>query len=81
MDEKLRGLREIYGVTDPVTLRFFEVHRDLDRKHASQEVEAIVAYTSTEQESSVEEATQEAADAWWNFLDGVQKLRLSVSRL
>ncbi|MDA0264129.1 MAG: CADD family putative folate metabolism protein [Chloroflexi bacterium] len=77
--EKIRGLREFYGIDSPEALQFFEVHSVLDEDHAAKEAEGIVSQTSPETEAQVEKALQSALDAWWGFLDGIEEQRYSQS--
>jgi len=67
---KVDGLRAHFGVDDPRTLAFFELHGTLDVEHADSE-RAIVSDLGTGAEREVLEATSSALDAWWEFLDGV----------
>jgi pyrroloquinoline-quinone synthase len=73
--EKIRGLKEFYGIDSPEGLRFFEVHGVLDEDHAGKEAESIMSQTSPEAEALVIQALQSALDAWWGFLDGVDERR------
>ena len=73
--EKLKGLRERYGLSDEEALSFFEVHAVLDQEHSRLEAEAISGHTAVHQEAAVESALQAGLDAWWGFLDGVNELR------
>jgi pyrroloquinoline-quinone synthase len=71
MVEKIRGLRDFYGVTDPTTLQFFEVHGVLDEDHSAREAEAIASQTNQEESAAVVASLDAALEAWWGFLDGV----------
>ena len=73
--DKIRGLVAHYGFQRDASLRFFEEHSTLDEDHSAREAEGIVAHTRLEDEAAVESALQEALDAWWGFLDGVEELR------
>jgi pyrroloquinoline quinone (PQQ) biosynthesis protein C len=77
--EKVRGLKEFYGMDDPATLKFFEVHGVLDEDHSQKEAEGIASQTSEEHEDAVEAALQAALDAWWGFLDGVNEQRHALA--
>ena len=66
-DAKIAGLRDHYGIDDPRTLAFWEVHRGLDVEHADAERRIIAGFDS----ESVVEGTRRALDAWWGFLDAV----------
>ena len=74
--EKLAGLRDRYGIVDQNALLFFQVHSHLDLEHSRAEGEAIARHTGSAEEPAVETALLAALDAWWNFLDGVNELRL-----
>lgn len=74
--EKLRGLREFYGLTSPEATEFFALHSGLDVEHSNGEAQGIVAQPLTpEQERGVEVALERALDALWGFLDGVNQTR------
>ncbi len=77
MIEKVRGLKDYFGITDEASLRFFEVHSVLDEDHSDREREGILKHTSPGLEPSVEAALQQALDGWWGFLDGVMDSRSS----
>ena len=69
--EKIRGLSEFYGM-DGEQASFFSVHETLDVEHADAERESIVALATSEaSRSAAVEATDEATEALWRFLDGV----------
>jgi pyrroloquinoline-quinone synthase len=67
---KIEGLKKHYGVDDRRTLTFWEVHRTLDVEHSDHE-RAELERVGTEDPEAVLEATREALDAWWAFLDAV----------
>jgi pyrroloquinoline-quinone synthase len=68
---KIDGLREHYGVDDRRTMAFWEVHRVLDEKHAAGE-EAIMSNLAEREPEAALQATGEALEAWWAFLDAVE---------
>ena len=74
-EEKQRGLREFYGLTDGPAVKFFEVHGTLDLEHSDREAQAIVGQTTVASAAAVEAALQRALEAWWGFLDGVEEQR------
>jgi pyrroloquinoline-quinone synthase len=70
--EKINGLRDRYGIDDQRTLAFFTVHSTLDLEHSGAERDAIRRTTATEAEADAAvDATWQALDAWWGFLDAV----------
>ena len=73
--EKIAGLHDRYGFVDENALSFFQVHSHIDLEHSKQEEEAISTHTEIDQEASVETALEAGLNAWWGFLDGVNKMR------
>jgi pyrroloquinoline-quinone synthase len=69
---KIEGLRTHYGVDDERTLTFWEVHRTLDVQHAEAE-RRILVDLAEEDSGTMVDATERALDAWWGFLDGVDR--------
>lgn len=67
---KIDGLRQRYGVEDPRTLGFFELHSALDVEHSEAE-RRILAQAGPEDRDAALRTTEEALDAWWGFLDAV----------
>ncbi len=70
--QKSDGLQQLYGIDDPDTLAYFEVHAETDIEHRRGERQAL--QRCLENGSSAEEvmtsATQ-ALDAYWGLLDGI----------
>jgi pyrroloquinoline-quinone synthase len=67
---KIDGLKANYGVEDPETLEFFELHSDLDVEHSGAE-RKLIEDLGAGHEQEVLAATDEALDRWWAFLDAV----------
>ncbi len=70
--EKAAGLIQFYGIDDPKTLAYFEVHAETDIEHRQGERRAL--RRCLENGSSAEvvlESAREALDAYWGLLDGV----------
>jgi pyrroloquinoline-quinone synthase len=65
---KIDGLKKFYGVDDDRTLSFFKVHQHYDVEHAEQVAALIDQHADP---ATAEQATREAADALWGFLDGM----------
>lgn len=65
---KIEGLKKFYGISDARTLEFFTAHQAYDVEHAAQVASLIEKYVDTDR---AEQATQEAANALWGFLDGM----------
>ena len=79
-EEKLRGLRDFYGITSQEATEFFVLHSGLDIKHSEGEAVAIAGKPLTPaQEQGIEQSLDRALDVLWNFLDGVQRSRASTA--
>lgn len=69
---KIDGLKRFYGMTNANDYRFFTVHQAADEAHAAAELKMIEDYADTpEKQAEVLKVAAEAADALWQFLDGV----------
>jgi pyrroloquinoline-quinone synthase len=68
---KIEGLVKYFGVSDPKTLEFFSVHKELDQWHSDTTAE-IVERNATEPDVAVAAASN-AAKALWGFLDSMQQ--------
>ena len=70
--EKLRGLRDCYGIHSPQALSYFAVHATADMEHRAAERSAIGrCLDSDTSPGTIMDAAEEALDAYWNLLDGV----------
>ncbi len=70
--EKLRGLRDYYGIHSPQALSYFGVHATTDMEHRAAERSAIRrCLDSGTSPGAIMNAAGEALDAYWNLLDGV----------
>ena len=69
---KIDGLRRHYEVDEERTLGFWEVHRTLDVQHSDAEREILRDLAEEEPEEALA-ATEAALNAWWGFLDGVDR--------
>jgi pyrroloquinoline-quinone synthase len=67
---KIDGLKANYGIDDPATLAFFELHAELDVEHSTAE-RKIIEDLGAGHEAEVLAATDQAHDDWWGFLDAV----------
>ena len=75
-EEKLRGLRDFYGISSPDATEFFVLHSGLDIQHSEAEARAIVGKPLTlAQERGIEHSLDRALDALWSFLDGVRSIQ------
>lgn len=70
--QKADGLRLLYGIADPPTLAYFEVHAEADLRHRQGERVALERCLSNgASEDEVLQAAAQALDAYWHLLDGV----------
>ena len=69
---KAQGLRE-HGILDGDGLRFWDLHASVDREHARWAIDALEA--SCADDALIGEAVEQAAVAWWHFLDEREALR------
>ena len=70
--EKLRGLRDYYGIHSPQALGYFAIHATADVEHRAAERSAIRrCLDSGTSPGTIMDAAEEALDAYWNLLDGV----------
>lgn len=69
---KIDGLKQFYGMNDANEYRFFTVHQAADEHHAASEMKLIEEHADTPaKQAAALEAASQAADALWQFLDGV----------
>jgi pyrroloquinoline-quinone synthase len=69
---KIDGLQRFYGMTNPQEYRFFTVHQSADEYHSEAELKLIEQYADTpEKQAEVLNVAAQAAEALWQFLDGV----------
>ena len=68
---KIDGLAKHYGVADKRSTKFFAVHGVMDIEHSGAEREMLGKLTAGADPQPIEDATQRALEAWWNFLSAV----------
>ncbi len=68
--QKIKGLKENYGITSERGLKFFSVHEQADEHHSATERNAIDSL-SEEEKKEAANAVEEASKALWNFLSGL----------
>jgi pyrroloquinoline-quinone synthase len=78
-ESKRLGLKQFYGIDDNRTVAFFSVHEQADVMHREVEREVLASITDQLQQQSVLAAATEAAQALWQFLDGVEAAYLAPS--
>lgn len=73
-EEKMRGLKQFYGVTGDEGLEYFSVHALADIEHAAAErqlMQKLAVDEGTKQKMLA--AVDKALDAYWGMLSGVQE--------
>ena len=71
---KIAGLKEHYGIDDPETLSFFEVHEQADREHRQWDREVLARLVRDERDADQAlTAAEEGVAALWTLLDGVHQ--------
>ncbi|HEY9883246.1 MAG TPA: CADD family putative folate metabolism protein [Thermosynechococcaceae cyanobacterium] len=69
---KVDGLKQFYGMTNPEDYQFFTVHQQADVWHTATSQKLIEQYADTpEKQAEALKVAEKAADALWQFLDGV----------
>ncbi|AIL65341.1 Chlamydia protein associating with death domains [Rickettsiales bacterium Ac37b] len=72
---KIEGLAEFYGIAEERGTKFFTVHMSADEWHSEECANLLNQLTASEQEKA-QEAALTAAKALWQFLDGMEKIRV-----
>jgi pyrroloquinoline-quinone synthase len=69
---KIDGLKQFYGITNPADYQFFSVHQEADVWHTEVELQLMEQHAdSPAKQAEVLAIAAQAADALWQFLDGV----------
>ena len=68
---KITGLKEFYNIEDPITLKFFSVHREADVEH-SKATRMLIQDLPIEEKAKAEIAAKKIAESVWNLLSGIQ---------
>ena len=81
--EKLRGLRDCYGIHNPRALRYFAVHATADVEHRAAERSGIGrCLNSGASPGTIMNAAEQSLEAYWNLLDGVcEEARLQLTEV
>jgi len=70
--EKIRGLRSSYGITDSKAFNYFTVHATADLEHRQGErVSLARCLHNGESAEKIMVAAEQSLDAYWHLLDGV----------
>ena len=70
--QKADGLRQFYGVDNPKSLAYFEVHAETDIQHSTDERNAIKRCIEAGASSdAILASADDALNAYWGLLDGI----------
>lgn len=72
---KIDSLKKFYSIEKPEDIKFFTVHMTADEWH-SEECENLIKGLSPEDQEVAKGAALKLAQALWEFLDGMEALRL-----
>jgi pyrroloquinoline-quinone synthase len=76
---KIAGLKQCYGLDDPRSLQFFEVHIGADEIHSAVGAGMVRRHTADgAARLSVLSTARQCANALWGFLDGVERTRAAA---
>ena len=79
---KRQGLKKFYGIEDERAVSFFRVHESIDVLHQQVEMQILAERCeSPADQSRAIAAARAAAQALWNFLDGVTSEYLALEPL
>lgn len=70
---KIDGLKRFYGIDDPFTLAYFDLHIEADKRHSAAERELMGGYLNDQTMPGVRESVDLVLDALYGLLDGVCK--------
>ncbi len=71
-EQKIKGLKENYGIDDARGLKFFEVHLGADEFHSQAEKDVFDSLSSEEQEEALA-AAEVASNMLWRFLSALDR--------
>ena len=71
---KIDGLRRHYGIDAPETFRFFDVHLEVDERHADVARDLLERTVPADERAAAKRAASSALDALWGLLDGVTRV-------
>ena len=73
-ESKIDGLKRHYGIDGEETLRFFDVHLEVDERHADVARDLLERTVPADARASAVQAASDALDALWALLDGVTRV-------
>ncbi len=74
---KIYGLKNFYGMDQERSLRYFNVHLNIDQIH-TKECKTLIDQLSIKQQKLAYEGAVFGAKLLWQFLDGIQEYNLSL---
>jgi pyrroloquinoline-quinone synthase len=75
-ESKIAGLKQFYGITQPETLAYFQIHIEADKEHAAIERALLDSRVDDGNAAAVSETVAETLDALYGILDGVCRRHL-----
>jgi len=76
--QKIKGLRNFYGVTETRGLAFFQVHQEADQYHAASEKSAFDALSPADQDQALT-AVEITTQTLWDFLSALDEATNKLS--
>lgn len=73
-ESKIDGLKRHYGIDDDATLRFFDVHLEVDEWHADVARDLLERTAPADRRDAAVRAASDGLDALWGLLDGVTRV-------
>jgi pyrroloquinoline-quinone synthase len=73
-ESKIEGLKRHYGIDDDATLRFFNVHLEVDEWHADVARDLLERTAPADRRAAAVQAASEGLNALWGLLDGVTRV-------
>lgn len=75
-EEKIKGLKEFYGVDSEEGLKYFKVHMHADIEHSKSERQLLKKYVTEDNQAKVLEVVNQTLDSYWGMLSGVQRMQI-----
>jgi pyrroloquinoline-quinone synthase len=72
-ESKIEGLKKQYGIDNPRTLAYLDVHIEADQAHADVEQKLLARYVDENNAAAVEKSVGQVLDALWEMLSGVER--------
>jgi pyrroloquinoline-quinone synthase len=70
-ESKIHGLRQFYGIDDPLGTAYFSVHIEADKEHSAVERTLLEKHVTDENMDAATQSVDRVLDSLWNMLSGV----------